>query len=323
VRSWGASRYAFTICAATALLAGCGGSQAPIGALGAMPQNRIATSHGDGPRAQRASSTSQSLLYAATYDGLRIYVFSYPYSEFAYSYQLKETIAGTLCSDKSDHVFVPARNSVLEYTQGSGQTSTLSEAPNHQAYGCSVDPVTGNLAVANLNNGRHSGTVAIFAQAQGRPKYYQDSAIGSYSFCGYDDQGNLFVDGQPPNSSLGFRLAELPKGGKTFTNITVDSKINSPGQVQWDGKYITVATTTAQTIYRLKIVGSAPTIVSTARLGPNDNHTQPRIQENTIIRATSLSKKRYGNKIGFWKYPGGGKHYLVAKPPDRHAEFSA
>jgi hypothetical protein len=45
------SRYALTSCAAAAMLAGCGGSQPPIGAPGAMPQtSAVAT------RAERGKS---------------------------------------------------------------------------------------------------------------------------------------------------------------------------------------------------------------------------------------------------------------------------
>jgi hypothetical protein len=40
------SRYALTSCAA-ALLAGCGGSQPPIGAPGAMPQTSALTMHAE------------------------------------------------------------------------------------------------------------------------------------------------------------------------------------------------------------------------------------------------------------------------------------
>ena len=43
MKSLGLSRYALAIGAASALLAGCGGSQPPIGAPGAMPQSRATT----------------------------------------------------------------------------------------------------------------------------------------------------------------------------------------------------------------------------------------------------------------------------------------
>ena len=40
------SRYALSSCAAAAMLAGCGGSQPPIGAPGAMPQSRASSGYG-------------------------------------------------------------------------------------------------------------------------------------------------------------------------------------------------------------------------------------------------------------------------------------
>jgi hypothetical protein len=45
VCSWGFNRYAFSICAASALLAGCGGSQPPIGASAASTQDVTPSGH--------------------------------------------------------------------------------------------------------------------------------------------------------------------------------------------------------------------------------------------------------------------------------------
>lgn len=295
------------------MLAGCG-APPPIGSAGATPQMHASSAHVDrsGSRV-RPGSSSQDRLYAGAFHGYSIYVFSYPEGEFAYTLQLKELITGTLCSNSSGDVFVPSGNEVIEYAGGSGQIATLSERKDYVAYGCSVDPTTGNLAVANENVKGGRGVIAIFAGAQGNPAYYSDSAMDTYWYCGYDDQGNLFVDGQGDS-----RFAELPQGSKKFTNISVPVK--SFGQIQWDGKYITIATKTAQTIYRLNIMGSAAKIVSTTRLEPSLSLAQPWIEGNTIIRAfRHLSK--YSYKIGFWKYPTGGKHYLLIKSPDKHVDI--
>ena len=45
MRSLGFGRYAFNSCVAAAMLAGCGGSQPPIGAPGAIPQSRAISMH--------------------------------------------------------------------------------------------------------------------------------------------------------------------------------------------------------------------------------------------------------------------------------------
>jgi hypothetical protein len=39
MRSLDLNRFALSVCVATVMLAGCGGSQPPIGAQGAMPQS--------------------------------------------------------------------------------------------------------------------------------------------------------------------------------------------------------------------------------------------------------------------------------------------
>jgi hypothetical protein len=46
MKSLGLGRYALSSCAAAALLAGCGGSQPPIGAPGTMPQKAGAGDRG-------------------------------------------------------------------------------------------------------------------------------------------------------------------------------------------------------------------------------------------------------------------------------------
>jgi hypothetical protein len=67
------ARFALTISAA-ALFAGCGGSQPPIGALGAMPQSRAIATHADrGGSWMLPEAKSEDLLYV-TGDG-ESYVF--------------------------------------------------------------------------------------------------------------------------------------------------------------------------------------------------------------------------------------------------------
>jgi hypothetical protein len=99
--------------------------------------------------------------------------------------------------------------------------------------------------------------VSIFAKATGNPKiiaaFYRTHSLG------YDDKGNLFVDGRNGGSSGGpFMFGELVKG-KVKAIALKGGTINLPGGVQWDGSYITVGDRSPGTIYRIsagKIVGS-------------------------------------------------------------------
>jgi hypothetical protein len=166
--------------------------------------------------------------------------------------------------------------------------------------------------VASENLAKDRGVIAIFAGAHGKPTYYSDSGMKTFSYCGYDNEGNLFVDSQAEG-----KFAELPKGSSTFTNIHLS--LNSFGQIQWDGEYITVATETAERIYRLKVMGSSARVVSITHLTPSRSSTQPWIEGNTIIRAFSHFRAR-SSEIGLWKYPGGGRHHMVIKVENKRTD---
>ena len=51
-------------------------------------------------------------------------------------------------------------------------------------------------------------------------------------------------------------FAELPKGGKSLQNITLNQTIGGPGGVQWDGKYAAIADQEAPGIYQFTVTGS-------------------------------------------------------------------
>jgi hypothetical protein len=128
-------------------------------------------------------------------------------------------------------------------------------------------------------------------------------------FCGYDDKGNLYVDSAV--ASVPFELAELPKGKKTFTIIKLKgATIHFPGDVHWDGKYVTVADQQCGAypyptcLYQTtgaggKIVGSTP-------LNGSGDVVHFWIDGNTVIGPIWAGISGY-NTVPFWKYPAGGK----------------
>jgi len=146
-----------------------------------------------------------------------------------------------VCGDKQGNVWIVNNlgANVVEYAHG-GQ-SPITQLSDDDVYplGCSVDPVTGKLAVTNvfaLSGG--PGSVAVYTNAKGTPKLYSDPTIYYMYFCGYDDQGNLFVDGR--DTAGNFHFAELPKDGNAFTDVTIGATIYFPGNVRWDGRHVAV-----------------------------------------------------------------------------------
>ena len=83
----------------------------------------------------------------------------------------------------------------MEYKHGGKkriQTLTMSR---YVAVDCSVDPTTGNLAVTWNRSASSENYIAIYKDASGSPTLYglNDDFV---FYCGYDNKGNLFVDGQ-------------------------------------------------------------------------------------------------------------------------------
>lgn len=213
-----------------------------------------------------------------------------------------------LCTDTAGNVFIPGApfaTQVLIYAHGSTQPKTTLNDP-YTAADCSVDPSSERLAVTSY----FAHYVVIFPYDPKRgwryAKIFTDVEMQTISFCAYDNNGNLFVDGQ--DSSGDFMLAELVKGGNTFSMINLDQRIGAPGSMQWDGKYLAIAdrgkaSGSASVIYRFRLSGSSGTRVSRTKLDLSFADAQFWIQGNRVIGPISHDSMR---AIGFWRFPGGG-----------------
>jgi hypothetical protein len=298
------ARYAL-IASAAALLAGCGGSQPPIGAPGAMPQSRSITGHADrGESWMLPEATSEDLIYVA----------SDPPAVLSYN---TGKLVGTVdaggegvCSDTAGDVFFVG-SGVVEYSHGGTVPIATLNLPGYapSASGCASDPTTGNLAVTYYTFGTAGSgeNVAVFADAQGTPTVYQ-SGIDSQS-CTYDNEGNLFADGYLGN---GVGIAELPNGGSAFTAFPLEQQIGgNPRSILWDGKYLSVEgiAHSSVTFSRIKIVGSTATIVGTVRFRGKMVHTAAAWLFGKVLLIPYAASNV--TRIGLWRYPKGGKPIQV------------
>jgi hypothetical protein len=293
-------RCALSLCAVAAVLTGCGamrqGDNAlPIGAPGTAAQS--ARSWMD------PGATSQDLLYVSDTGTSEVYVYSYP----------SDKLVGTLkdfrdpggeCVDKSGNVFITntGDDAILEFAHGGTRPIATLSDPGYFPFGCSIDPNSGNLAVANnsASSGSGQGNVVVYTHAKGKPKGdYTDPNITQMLLCGYDDKGNLFVDGFTKDN--GFAFAELRSGGTTLTNITLNQSIASPGGVQWDGKYVAVGDQSTNVVYQFSISGKKGTKAgSTALTGAAE------VVQFWIAGSKLIGPDADGADVGIWKYPAGG-----------------
>src|SRR5580700_4427081 len=188
------SRYAFGICTTGAMLVGCGGSQPPIGAPGAMPRSSAIATHA----AHRTSwmlpeAKSEDLLYVS--DTFLGDVFVFSYQKHNQVGDLTGLNAAGLCVDAKSNIFVTNTypKQVLEYAHGGTQPIRILENAGNAPGACSVDPTTGNLAVSSFKG---PDLLLVYKRARGTPKVYTDPDMAYMFFCAYDDKGNLFLDGQ-------------------------------------------------------------------------------------------------------------------------------
>jgi hypothetical protein len=289
------SRCALGALVAGAILSACGASQPPVVSLGATSQSRTII---------QRDAKGRTLIYVTSADLISAYTTS---GKLVSNLQMGG-IKG-LCSDYKGNVFIPSGSLIYEYAHGGTQPIATLNAPAgfSSAYGCAVDPMTGNLAVTffSYEFGK-AGNVAIYQHATGTPQTFSDSDILFYVYCGYDNAGNLFVDGAKTAHGNGV-LAELPQGGNTLSTISLNKTIGTPSAVQWDGQEMAIGDSYAHVVYQLSISGSQGTVVGTTTFkGWNKGHNivQFWIWGDCILIPFTAHHKPVS--LGTWAYPAGG-----------------
>ena len=297
--------------AAAALLAGCGGSQQPIGAPGETAQSSATLTM----LGQARSAQSKVLLYVSQVNLGSVLMFTYPAGKLLRTLTGFNTPAG-LCTDKKGDVFVVdlGAQDIVEYAHGATKPRATLDDSGNDPYGCYIDPTTGNLAVAG--GGVHVGAnIAVFAGATGTPADYQVPGLSTLPWCTYDDHGNLFAEGyltgvQHPNGAL----VELPAGGTQLTTLSLSTTIGAGGAIQWDGKYLAVGSPRGDgqgfhgpaTIYQFQLSGSSATVVNTIKLSTGKGDKNAGGVEFWIGDGYIITPKSHSRGVGRWRYPAGG-----------------
>lgn len=280
--------------------AGCGGgsiapsasqSNADIGAL--RQRSWIA------PNAR-----SSTLLYVSNEANNTVAVYSFASGTLVGTLFGFDEPAG-LCVGKAGAVFIADSGSgkIFEYPHGKyGPPKILSDPYGHPL-GCSVDPTTGNLAVADAENG-----VLIYTNASGSPTRYSGSGTGFlyYYYLGYDNQGNLYVDGASTSAPI-FGL--LPKGGSTIVEIFLEKEFVTAGSLQWDGKYLAVCDigVVPNVVYQFSMSDRLGTLQGTTTLDGTHLIAQFWIPNSGTGQGTTIvgADSSVGN-VPYWNYPAGG-----------------
>jgi hypothetical protein len=338
ISSW--AMYALAVCTAVAILAGCNtGSQSTLGPLAPMQQNvaqphsyaqsldrvsglttpgQIRSGHPDRrPSWMSPDAKMSTLLYVSDQANGFNLVDVYKYGT--------NTLVGQLtgfqapfgeCTDMVGDVFVTdfSAQDIVEYAHAGTTPIQILSDPKGVPIGCSVDPISGNLAVSNWYNNGPTGPIAggvyIYQGAAGSPKRYANSKVFDFWPPGYDNKGNLFLDGT--GSSLDVGLYELPVGGKSVRQISLGHTIVSGASVQWDGKYVAVGDQAIHGklhfgIYRVQVSGLTGKVVGSLELTGGCASKKSDAIQVWIHGTTVLGPNLFcPNTFGYWNYPAGG-----------------
>ena len=143
-----------------------------------------------------------------------------------------------------------------------------------------------------------AGDVVIFTGAKGTGTTVADGLESTY-FIGYDNKDNLFVDGITTGGTYG--MSEMASGKKSFSAISLPNTIPFPGEVQWDGKYITLNDQSGFAIYQYTVTGT------TAKLEGTVSYTGASDCVQTWIAGKYFICPDFPNEDGkIYAYPKGG-----------------
>jgi hypothetical protein len=239
---------------------------------------------------------SEDLLYVSDFYG--VHVFSYPkglpVGEIGGFFQPEG-----LCTDPAGDIFVTDEIARHVYEYAHGGTSPINVLYDNYVdfnpIDCSVDPITGNVAVSSAD----AGFVVVFPKAKNTPQVYYDIYASMYR-CAYDNKGDLFVD-QVSNDHKNY-IGELPKVTTKFKNFLLDRRIAHSGGIQFDGKHVAIDDLGSNIVYQLRFSGSKAIVIGSTPLNGVGKWTVEQfwIQGKTLIGPDSNST------VYFWKYPAGG-----------------
>jgi len=300
-----------SLVAAATLLTACG-------APGSQATPSLAAQQLAGPRHSwmLPAAKRSDLLYVTDEGNYNVYVYDYPSGALVGTLSNVSSPTG-LCVDKKGNVFVTEYNgqAVLEYKHG-GTNPVQQLNDNGQPVGCSIDPTTGNLAVANdMATSGGYGNIVIYKHATGTGQVLTDyPTLGFAWWCAYDNQGNLFISGL--TESAAFSFLELPAGGgsDSFKQISLPTGTGTPrAQVGFDGKYVTMGSFSSGSngfIYQFTISGSGATLVNTTTLNGYAMLHYFIVGGNGKLgkQGKAVVATNDGANFGFFKYPAGGNY---------------
>jgi hypothetical protein len=302
----------FALAAAATMLAACGSAPMQNGAVvpqGASSQSRVRPQHRSW---MDLGLAKQDLLYVSNGNS-EVTVYRY----------WQHTLVGVLtqftqpkgeCADSAGNVYITDSTAqrILEFAHGGTKPIKSFDDSPDSPYTCSIDPTTGNLAVANQDGTSQPGSIAIWKKGSSSPTRYTDSLLYYFEGCAYDANGNLLVT-NGSRYPYGTYFAWLSKAGNKLINITVPGPDPSRAWgyvqgIQWDGKYFAIDD---YYIYRIALIHGQAYYVGETELdaaGSNGPYwiynNKPGTQGTQVVGGVNGDED---SVVNYWHYPSGGE----------------
>ena len=258
---------------------------------------------------------AKKLLYVSDGADELVAVYAWPGGKLVGQLRNLSEPAG-LCSDATGHVWVVESETSTLAKYGHGITKRLVILKDTGAlhlWGCGVNVTSGNLAVTDLGGPSGGAGVWVYPGGKGPPTKYKDPKLDEAFFCGYDATGNLFVDGV--DESGNFQLFELPQGSSTLSSVTLNTSIEFPGGIAWDGEYLAVGdqlynSQHSGVIYQVFVAGSSGTIEGTTALSDSCDVGQFALNtasgKNKLQATAVIAPDTCQHNARVYVYPEGG-----------------
>lgn len=297
--------------AMTVLLPACAGQTHDRAAI--LPQTAAARPHPLVARSWMKSNTSGSdLIYVSNADG-EVTVYDYATMNLVGVLADFETPTGE-CVDKVGNVYIidVGKDVIREYAHGAAKPFKTLNASPYLPNACSVDPSTGNLAVANSSEPTGMANVAVYTTGSGEPTLYTDSHISNFLACAYNSSGLLFVSG-PEGSYGGTNFAWLSKQLHKLIDVKVPGPNGSwkwyVSGMQWDGKFFALD---YYGIYRIALIHGQAYYVGETSFNSRyiNNKTYAIYDPNPQKQGTQVlvgyDLESYSSGVDYIPYPAGG-----------------
>lgn len=250
-------------------------------------------------------AATKNLLYAVENDK-KVYVYSYPGGK-----HLEGIIGGfeqpsQECVDTAGDVFVTdyGRRKIFEYAHGATSPMRVYDDGVFAPKGCSIDPVSGELAVANWasHDGSRPANVAIYKPPDRDVKLYvADSRIDPVLGCTYDDRGDLFIVG---GGYYGSHWAVLQSGSQTPVTLRLVPNLLTAGDLLWVNGQLTVGDVEKNAIVRYSISGTTGHEAGATKL-----EDEVAVRAFWIQGSDAIAPDQTETAYALWTYPHGGKPF--------------